>query len=283
MTAERRIGPVVALASTVFGAVGAQIAGAVASVVTVGALVALGGSTSPADLERAARSFAVLAVSGVAVGATLLSVAAGVPLAVGARPAEALGLRPTRGVVVLAATLGTLGLGPTADAVMSWFAAWLPDFTLGTVPQLNEVARSTSLLVLWPVLALVPGFCEELFFRGMLQRALGRGVLAIGVSAVAFALIHLDPHHVVGVLPLGLWLAWVAARADSSWPTITAHVANNTLAVVATHVAALDRGYGSAAGPIPWPWIPGGLALTACCAAIIVLATRTRRAAGPEA
>jgi membrane protease YdiL (CAAX protease family) len=36
------------------------------------------------------------------------------------------------------------------------------------------------------------------------------------------------------VLPIGLLLGWVRLRAGSLWPTIAAHVANNSVAVVAS-------------------------------------------------
>ena len=54
--------------------------------------------------------------------------------------------------------------------------------------------------------------------------------LAVLVSGTAFALFHVDPVHVVGVLPLGLFLSWVAQRSNTS-VTIFAHVANNSIAL----------------------------------------------------
>jgi membrane protease YdiL (CAAX protease family) len=263
-----------AIVGLVVGAIAAQVMGAIASVVAAGVVVAIQGSHRPEDIARASQSFASFAAAGLAVGSMLLTVAVGATWAVDARAADTLGLRPAPASLAVAAVLGTLGLGPTADLLMTWFAQKLPWLTFDAVPQLNAVARSTPIWMLWPVLALAPGFSEEIFFRGMLQRAFGRGVLAIAVSAVAFALIHLDPHHVVGVLPLGIWLAWVASRADSTWPTIVAHVANNTLAVVATHIPEIDRGYGGSGGALPWHWVPVGLAVTAVCASLVVLATR---------
>lgn len=80
---------------------------------------------------------------------------------------------------------------------------------------------------------LVPGVAEELFFRGVVLRRLLADVrpwLAIGLTGVAFAALHLDPHQVVGVLPIGLYLGLVAWRAGSVWPAIALHAANNAWA-----------------------------------------------------
>jgi membrane protease YdiL (CAAX protease family) len=86
------------------------------------------------------------------------------------------------------------------------------------------------------LVGIVPGIAEEVMFRGYCQsRLLKRWppALAIGVSAVLFSCAHLDPIHVLGVLPLGIWLGVIAWRSGSVWPAILGHAANNTLAVMA--------------------------------------------------
>ena len=87
------------------------------------------------------------------------------------------------------------------------------------------------------IVAVLPGFVEELLFRGYLQsRLLLRWppVLALGVSTLVFSAAHLDPIHVLGVIPLGLWLGTVAWRAGSVWPAMLCHAVNNAVAVVGT-------------------------------------------------
>jgi membrane protease YdiL (CAAX protease family) len=76
----------------------------------------------------------------------------------------------------------------------------------------------------------LPGLSEELAFRGLVQNAPGRTDVKIALSAILFALFHVDPHHVVGVLPLGVFLAWVGARYGVL-VTIGAHVLNNSVAI----------------------------------------------------
>ncbi|HKU43968.1 MAG TPA: CPBP family intramembrane glutamic endopeptidase, partial [Polyangiales bacterium] len=130
------------------------------------------------------------------------------------------------------------------------------------------------LAVIWPSFALVPGIAEELLFRGVLQGAFERSLRAVVIAGTAFALFHIDPVHVVGVLPLGLFLSWVAYRSSTS-VTIFAHVANNTLAVVSIHSATLDVGY-SIGRDMSLSWTLGSLAVFACAVWVIVQATRGR-------
>ena len=81
--------------------------------------------------------------------------------------------------------------------------------------------------------ALLPGFIEEMFFRSHVQtRLLQRwpAWLAIGISSILFAIFHLDPGHVVAVLPIGVWLGVLAWRLDGVLPGVVCHVFNNAVA-----------------------------------------------------
>ncbi len=81
-------------------------------------------------------------------------------------------------------------------------------------------------------IAIAPGICEELFFRGYLQRRLTRrwgmwiGVL---VSSVLFGVMHIMPHTVVFAFILGIWLGLMAWRTDSIWPSAVCHALVNGL------------------------------------------------------
>lgn len=169
-------------------------------------------------------------------------------------------------LVFLAAALGAawlspqpwtrrLGLGRGGLPWWSWFVLMLGTPVVGvvsshllslTVDDMSDHLRLVETMLrthvrdfpvgLIVIVALVPGFVEELLFRGYLQnRLLQRWppVFAVGVSAVVFSAAHLDPVHVVGVIPLGLWLGVIAWRAGSIWPAVLCHAANNAAAVVA--------------------------------------------------
>jgi membrane protease YdiL (CAAX protease family) len=256
------------------GAAAQLLAGLVAMLVRTW----LAGIGAPAALLDGAAVFvpAMLASSSALVALALLAPAlAGVPLT------SALGLARAPLSSYLAAAAGTVLLGPTADHVMTAMQRYFPKLSLGVVPHLNELVGQLPMWLSWPAFALLPGVSEELVFRGLLQRAAPPGWPAIAISGLAFALFHVDPHHAAGVLPLGLFLAWVASRAGTR-VTILAHVVNNSAAIIALHVSALAVGYGQPE-PMPWTWLPPSLLGVALCAFIIARdAHRERRSTSRE-
>ena len=99
-------------------------------------------------------------------------------------------------------------------------------------------AGFTAQLIL--MVALTPALCEELLFRGYVQSRLTRvfpPVLGILFSSIVFSAFHMDPVHVIAVVPLGLFLGWLTWQSGSLFPAILAHFANNLVSVVATIIA----------------------------------------------
>ena len=105
------------------------------------------------------------------------------------------------------------------------------------IKQAMEVAREPAMFAAsLAVMAGLAPLVEELIFRGLLYGWLaGRWgtVAAWIVSSLAFAAAHVEPAHVILVLPLGLFFGWLRRRTDSLWPSLVAHMVNNGLAVVA--------------------------------------------------
>jgi membrane protease YdiL (CAAX protease family) len=202
---------------------------------------------------------------------TLLGVSLISPLVAALPVRRTLGLRSAPWQVFVAAAVGTFMLGPLGDQLMSVFAKLFPSLTLGVVPALHDLAKRLPLVVLWPTFALLPGLSEELLFRGVLQRALVRRWVAVIVSGSVFAMFHIDPVHVIGVLPLGLFLAWVAQRSSTS-VTIVAHVVNNSVALFAIQSSAFDVGYGTDQ-PLPPGAVVGSALLFAGAAWVVLRST----------
>jgi membrane protease YdiL (CAAX protease family) len=252
----------------------AQLAGGVVADVLRSWMMSRG--ARPADVQQA--SWVIV----VAVGATqltLLAVSLYATQLAGVVARSALGLRRAPPSVFVLASLGTVLLGPTGDFMMRLAKELIPSWTFGVVPIVNQLVASTALFVVWPVFALLPGIAEELTFRGLLQQAAGRSsAVAIAIAGIGFSLFHLDPHHVLGVLPLGLFLSWVAARS-STYVTVVAHVVNNTFAIAIVRSQAVI-GYAEDE-PVPMVWLVGSLVLALLCALALAHATReTQRDAG---
>jgi membrane protease YdiL (CAAX protease family) len=171
-------------------------------------------------------------VSSAAFSLGLVATAFFAPLVRGTRARATLGLEPPPKKALLLAPIGMLALGPTSDLLVRVAKHVVPNATLGNLEILDDLSKQAPLVALFVVFAILPGLAEELYFRGLVQRAIVRPRVALAVSTVAFAALHADPHHVIGVLPLGLYLAWVAARTGSTWATILAHTVNNALALL---------------------------------------------------
>ncbi|MAQ13390.1 MAG: hypothetical protein CMN30_01120 [Sandaracinus sp.] len=191
---------------------------------------------------------------------------------------EGLGFRGAHPLTFVLGPIGILSLGPVSDLLVRTMKAVFPDWSFGALDSIEALTHNYSFWALFPFIALVPGFTEEIFFRGLIQRSMGNvSWKAILVSAVGFSFFHMDPHHVAGVLPLGLFLAWLAARTGSLWVTIVTHAANNATALLASQVAGVE-----ADAELPWFVLPIGLGICTLCVAGIYWATRDRaRHSGP--
>ncbi len=259
--------------------VGGAIAAGGSIAITLIAAIAMLATGASHDIASAAQSMPVLFIGLASTSGLLLLTALATPLLARVRPKEALGLGPAPLVAFIAAPIGTLALGPTSDAMVHLVERVAPHLSFGALPMLQHLIEGHSLWLLVPVIAVLPGFCEEMFFRGMFQRGIGRGAGAVIASGVAFAAYHLDPPQAAGVLPLGLYFAWLAQRTDSTWVTIACHVTNNTMALI----AATTQAAGATGGDtMPSPWlIAGGLCVAAIAAAVVFFVTRDRHGAPP--
>ena len=189
---------------------------------------------------------------------------------------EGLGFRGAHPAAFVLGPIGILTLGPLSDLLVRAISSVLPDWNMGALEAIAELTQSHGFWALLPLIALVPGFTEEIFFRGLVQRSLGlTSKKAIIISAVTFSFFHMDPHHVAGVLPLGFYLAWLSARTGSLWVVVVTHAANNAVALLASQ-AQID-----AVDPdetVPLWLVPVGLALCAACVWGIHYFTRDREA-----
>jgi membrane protease YdiL (CAAX protease family) len=135
------------------------------------------------------------------------------------------------GLLVL---LGTLGVQQATLLVLmpllgepSEQMRWIS--TLLTQPE-GGLALLTLLLF-----SVLPGICEELFFRGYLQTRLSErwpAWAAIGLASVVFAAVHGDVQHSLAVLPLGVWFGFVGWKCGSVLVPIACHVLNNFTAIL---------------------------------------------------
>jgi membrane protease YdiL (CAAX protease family) len=90
-------------------------------------------------------------------------------------------------------------------------------------------------LIVFVVGALVPSFCEEITFRGLIQTGLRRSYgarHAVVWTGFLFALLHLNPWNFLGLWFFGVFLGYLTERTGSIRPAIILHLLNNTFALV---------------------------------------------------
>jgi membrane protease YdiL (CAAX protease family) len=87
---------------------------------------------------------------------------------------------------------------------------------------------------------------EELAFRGLLFSSLVKakinGVVAVGISAIVFALFHFEPKRFIILLAIGLVLGEIRRRTGSSLASAATHFMVNAPATVAILITSLGFG-----------------------------------------
>lgn len=129
--------------------------------------------------------------------------------------------------------------------VLLWSAAasvgtLLPSMGLQELlPDVPDTTAETFRLIMgnnmgYVVLCLVAPVVEELVFRGAILRALLGSMksrwTAIFVSAMLFALVHVNPAQMPHALLIGILFGWMYSRTGSILPGIVLHCVNNTVA-----------------------------------------------------
>ncbi len=118
--------------------------------------------------------------------------------------------------------------------------------------------------------SLAAPFCEEFFFRGVLQRGLTQWVgpaRGIFLTALIFSTMHFDPVGFMARLELGALFGLLLWRTGSLWPGVLAHAANNLISTIAFLLSQKPEGPGEE-GDLQWyvpvtMWVLGNGALLA--------------------
>ncbi|MCR4582875.1 MAG: CPBP family intramembrane metalloprotease [Prevotella sp.] len=114
----------------------------------------------------------------------------------------------------------------------------LPELPNWAEEGLDSIMRSR---VGYLAVGLLAPFAEEVVFRGAILRALlawkpERHWMAIVISALLFALVHMNPAQMPHALLVGLLLGWMYFRTNSIIPGVTYHWVNNSVAYVLYHL-----------------------------------------------
>jgi len=157
--------------------------------------------------------------------------------------AATLRLYPYRQWLVYPASIVTLlAIGMLTSIAVAQLVRWLPELEPDALADLVRQSRFTdagSFAVFGAAISLIPGLTEELLLRGFILTGLRsklRSISAVVGTGVLFALMHIEPIHMLLVLPPGLFLGYLVVRTGSLYPAVVAHAANNLWATVESAV-----------------------------------------------
>ena len=115
----------------------------------------------------------------------------------------------------------------------------LQDMMDETMKLVTGTHSPTGLLVGLFTIALVPALCEEIFFRGFIQTNIDksgiRGTrpgIAITITSLCFAAMHLSPFNLPGLAVLGALFGWMVHRTRDLRVSMFAHLFNNGLILI---------------------------------------------------
>lgn len=112
---------------------------------------------------------------------------------------------------------------------------WLEQIENSQTVILEQLFRQDiGLPFLILTVALTPALCEELIFRGYLQRQFERvaGIAgSIALTGIFFGLFHLRATEVLPLALIGVYLAYITWRTGSIWPAVVVHLINNAFSI----------------------------------------------------
>jgi membrane protease YdiL (CAAX protease family) len=105
--------------------------------------------------------------------------------------------------------------------------------------MISDFLKSDNVLLLGIFhIGVVPAICEEIMYRGYVQRAFEKswGIMAaILISGAIFGAYHLQISNFLPLATLGVFLAYVTYISDSLIPAMVAHFVNNGGQVIASN------------------------------------------------
>jgi uncharacterized protein len=113
-----------------------------------------------------------------------------------------------------------------------------------TYRVLVETSTVPELIFVIAVAAITPAICEEILFRGLVQKNLSLAstpVQGFLFTGIIFGLYHFNPFLAVPLVALGVYFSFLQYRSQSLIIPILAHLVNNTFSVVAAHIYGFDQ------------------------------------------
>jgi hypothetical protein len=136
----------------------------------------------------------------------------------------------------LTALLGGLSISLVSSWVVSWLAELIPSLKPKELQIVSDFFSQgigpIQIMFFTIVVFLIPPI-EEAIFRGSLWSFfewINRSPKWTWICiSVLFAVFHMEPLHVMGLLPLSFFLGWLRLKTGNIRASTVAHMANNTV------------------------------------------------------
>lgn len=175
------------------------------------------------------------------------------------RPVPYLGLQPVKNPKQWRwIPLVVLGMVPILMTIGGYINTWNLGKTAHELQQIRQNQINTYLKGVggWELLrnlfylAVLPAFCEEFLFRGVVQKfafSYTKNVVwTVVISALSFALVHLSVYDFLPIFLAGLLLAWIYQQTSCLWLNITVHFLFNGSQLVLAFWAARNEAFNQA-------------------------------------
>ncbi len=104
-----------------------------------------------------------------------------------------------------------------------------------TFGNLIHADNFVEMLLVIITISIIPAICEEVMFRGYIQRSFGfkfKPHIAALLTALFFALYHFNPYGLIPLAIIGFYLGFAAYKSESLVIPIVLHFLNNFFAVM---------------------------------------------------
>lgn len=147
---------------------------------------------------------------------------------------SALKLNPIKGRTVARIIGISILIIPTVAVANLIPIAILGHFNKVILPEIPSPKTTLELLISFFIIAISPGICEELFFRGMVLNAYentyNKKTAAI-MAAIMFGVFHFNIQNLFGPIIIGLAAAYIMHITKSLYGAMVLHMSNNAIAV----------------------------------------------------
>ncbi|MFH1528903.1 MAG: CPBP family intramembrane glutamic endopeptidase [Bacteroidota bacterium] len=112
-----------------------------------------------------------------------------------------------------------------------------------TYLELLTATNAVELILIVFVVAIVPSICEEVFFRGFIQKSFelkSQPFIAAFITAAFFGLYHFNPYGLIALIILGTYFGFAAYMSNSIAVPIFLHFLNNAVAIAAFYFYGSD-------------------------------------------